>query len=229
MKKGENTMKLRVITLLLAAGCSFLFAQEPAPQPKSAEAANEERLKDEQIRVKEMQVRLQELQSRLLSEKSVHEEQAKLAKEYARQALELQKSWSESPERQADLARAQFELQKELSMAGLYKERMMDFADPEQMERQKQIMALEAKCMELSSVYKENKDPAAQKKIEQDLGASVNQLFDLRETQRQKDISRMENDLAQMKKKLEDRLARKDQICKKRLEQLLGKSEDLEW
>jgi len=225
-------MNTKLIVLLLLAACSGLLGQEPAaPQPPAKPEAplREEQVKAEKLRAEEMQKRLQEMQSRLLSEKTVHEEQARLAKEYAAQALELQRSLKLSPERQADLARMQFQLQNELSLAGLYKDRLMDFADSEQLERSKQTMMLEARCMELSSLYKESKESDKQLKIEAELGTTIDQLFDLREAQREKDISRLESDLAQMKSKLEERRANKAQIVKRRLDQLLGKKDDLEW
>lgn len=225
-------MKRDLTLVLLLALSGLALTQEPvASQPAIRPPAplTEDQLKAEKARAEEMQKRLQEMQSRLLSEKSAYEEQARLAQEYAKQALELQQSLKLSPERQAELAKMQFDLQKELALAGLYKDRLMDFTDPEQAARSKQIMMLEARSMELSSLYKESKNSEKQKKIEQELGGVVNQLFDLRETQREQDIKRIEKDLAQMKKKLDERRSHKDEIVKKRLDQLLERTEELEW
>ncbi len=225
-------MKTKLTLALLLAFSALTLAQEPAaprPTPRPPSPPSEEQIKAEKLRAEEMQKRLQEMQSRLLSDKSAYEEQARLAQEYAKQALDLQHSLKFSPERQAEWARMQFDLQKELAMAGLYKDRLMDFADSEQVTRSKEIMMLESRSMELSSLFKENKDPEKQKKIEQELGGVVAQLFDLREAQRERDITRLESDLTQMKKKLDERRSHKEEIVRKRLDQLLGKKDDLEW
>jgi len=225
-------MKAKLILTFLLVAALLALAQEPAKPEveQEVESANKELERAaEAMKAAEMKAKLQELQLRLLSEKTTHEEMAKLAREYSKRALELQKTWTDSPERKAELAKMQFDLQKELSLAGLYKDRMMDFFDEKEVERNKQILALETKCMELSGLYKESKQVDKQKKIEQELDQVVGQLFDLREAQREKDIARMESDLARMKKKLEDRRVQKSQIIKKRMDQLLGKKDDLEW
>jgi hypothetical protein len=233
-------MKTGLSALVLLAAAALAFAQEPTAAEIEKKVKQEQQLAEKQAqmelkhveeiqRAEEMKARLQELQGKLLQEKIGLEEQARLAKEFARQALELQKSWNHSPERQAELAKMQFDLQKELSLAGLYNDRMMDLLDKEDLERNKQILSLEAKCVDLSRLYRESKEADKQKKIEQELDQVVKQLFDLRETQREKDIASMEKDLAEMKTKLENRRAQKNQIIKKRMDQLLGNKDDLEW
>lgn len=224
-------MKKMTTGLLLWALAFSLPAQEPR-EPAADVFKRLERWKFElpdSIKMEEMQARLKELQTRLLSENRLHEEQAKLARKYAEQAVVMQKSLAESPQWRSDLAKMQFDLQKGLALAGLYKDRMLEFIDEAQMEQHKQIMALESKCLDLSSLYKESRDAEKQKKIEQELEEAVTQLFDLREGQREKDIQRLEKDLAQMKKKLEERRMKKSQIVGKRLSQLMGRSEELEW
>ncbi len=178
-------MKKMTTGLLLWALAFSLPAQEPL-KPAADDFKRIERWKFElpdSIKMEEMQARLKELQTRLLSENRLHEEQAKLARKYAEQAVAMQKSLAESPQWRSDLAKMQFEMQKGLALAGLYKDRMMDLFDEAQVEQHKQIMALESKCLDLSSLYKESRDAEKQKKIEQELEEAVTQLFDLREGQ----------------------------------------------
>jgi len=224
-------MKKMTAGLLLWALAFALPAQEPRGSTPD-DLKRFERWKFElpdSLKMEEMQARLKELQARLLSENRLHEEQAKLARKYADQAVAMQKSLDESPQWRSDLEKMKYDMQKGLTLAGLYKDRILELIDEAQMEQHKQIIALESKCLDLSSLYKESRDAEKQKKIEKELEEAVAQLFDLREEQREKDIQRLEKDLAQMKKKLEDRRMKKSQIVGKRLSQLMGRSDDLEW
>ncbi len=227
------------IVVILLAALLPLSAQERAKETgeerkkeaelKAVQERDVERREEEQARMAEMKARLAELEDRLHSEKLVLEEQAKLAQEYAQRAVEMQKKMVHSPEFKAQMEKLQHDLQKKFALSGLYKDRYMDLLDDKESEQQKQIMKLEEECIKMSVLYKETKDAPKQQTIEKELSAKVEQLFDLREAQREKDIQRMTQDLTEMKKKLEERRLQKKQIVKKRLDQLLSRKDELEW
>jgi hypothetical protein len=200
-----------------------LFSQERAKEME------EKKRQEELVKMEALRAKLAELESRLHVEKSVIEEQAKLAQEYAQRAMEMQRTMKESPEFKAQLAKLKYDLQQKLSLAGLYKDQFTDLLDDQLSEQNKQILKLEEECIKMSILYKETENQEKQQTIEKELIAKVELLFDLREAQREKEIKRMTQDLTEMKKKLDERRLQKNQIVKNRLEQLLGKKDDLEW
>lgn len=216
-----------------------VLAQQPAilvaAEPEQAQ--DEVRLKKKQfaaqdsLREQEMRVRLAELEHKLQSEKVMHDQQSKLALEYAARVQEIQKAAQELKNvKEESLLKMQQKLRQELEMANLYnKERLLRIIDEKYHEDNAKIAELEDKCYELAALHKESKEAEKQRRLETELKAAITDLFDLREAEREREMNQLETDLKQMKEKLVQRRANKSQIVQKRLDQLLGKKDDTAW
>jgi hypothetical protein len=215
----------------------------PALQPGIVVAVEPEQTQDEvrlkkkqfaaqdSLREQEMRVRLAELEHKLQSEKMMHDQQSKLALEYAERVREIQQASQELKSiKEENLVKMQEKLKRELEMANLYnKERLLRIIDEKYHEDNAKIAELEDKCYELAALHKESKEAEKQRRLETELKAAITDLFDLREAEREREMKQLETDLTQMKEKLVQRRANKSQIVQKRLDQLLGKKDDMTW
>jgi hypothetical protein len=93
----------------------------------------------------------------------------------------------------------------------------------------KEIPELERKSFELSRAWHDASKPNARETVEKELQTTLNKLFDLREQRKEDEVKRIEADLAKTKAKMTERQLKKEHIVKRRLDQLLGKRDDLEW
>lgn len=102
---------------------------------------------------------------------------------------------------------------------------------PEQYKTMKKIHDLDKKCEKLSGKIRESKDKdkTGYDDLVAELKKALSELFDLREEQRKREIEEMEKRLEEMKKEIKIRSENKDKITEKRLNQLLGKRDKLEW
>jgi hypothetical protein len=226
----------RIMALLLLV--SALAARPAVPSAAAPEEAqNEVRLKKRQfavqdsLREREMRLRLAELESKLQSEKIMHDQQAKLALEYAERVQEIQRAAQElKTVKEESLVKMQEKLRREMEMANLYnKERLLRIIDEKYHEDNAKIAELEETCYKLAVLHKESKEADKKRGIEAELKNAINDLFELREAARERDMKQLETDLTQMKEMLSQRRANKSQIVQKRLDQLLGKKDDLDW
>ncbi len=101
--------------------------------------------------------------------------------------------------------------------------------DSEAYKQFKEISKLEKKTFEIARQYRKTTEAVEKKKIEAELETTLQQLFDLREQRKELEISRLEADLQRTKEKFNERKANRGPIIKKRLDQLLEKSDGLEW
>lgn len=86
-------------------------------------------------------------------------------------------------------------------------------ADPETQRVQRQVK-------ELVQAYHEAPDEAAKDEVRAQLRGRIEQLFELREAERARQIERIEQDLARLKKSMESRRKNRDLIIEKRLGEL---------
>lgn len=91
-----------------------------------------------------------------------------------------------------------------------------------------EIRELEKQALDVSRACREARDDAEKAAIRDDLRAKLGQLFDLRENERKGHIERIEHELSDLKKTLDDRQAHRDEIIARRLEQLT-EGEKLGW
>jgi hypothetical protein len=102
-------------------------------------------------------------------------------------------------------------------------------------EREKEYNELEKKVLtaeiESKSLLAELKKAEASEKskLKMELKNSVSQLFDLKEEMRRKEIDRLTERLADLNKKLKVRTKNKDEIVTRRLQELLGEDDYLDW
>lgn len=121
-----------------------------------------------------------------------------------------------------DPQRYQWEIQNALEMMHLRKQ------DPERFARMAKIKALEERTHELAINYN-GLDAAGQEKLKGMLLTTLDELFDLREMEREDEMKRMEKRLAELRESLAARKKNKSQIVDRRLLELIGKKSYLEW
>jgi hypothetical protein len=101
--------------------------------------------------------------------------------------------------------------------------------DPEAYKEALKTKSLERKERQLSRKYRESKNDAEKKDIEADLKPVLDELFDLHLKQRQREVKRLEEQLAKIKQDIEERKENKDKIIENRLADLIGKNEMMRW
>lgn len=87
---------------------------------------------------------------------------------------------------------------------------------------------LEIDVQLLALKYK-NADAASKSKIKKDLTATLSDLFDIREAEKQKEVKQLETRLQELNKSLKTRKQNKDIIIERRIQELFGDSKYLEW
>ncbi|MDQ7824211.1 MAG: hypothetical protein RDV48_15520 [Candidatus Eremiobacteraeota bacterium] len=87
----------------------------------------------------------------------------------------------------------------------------------------------ESQCHEIIKKFKEEKDGAKQKALREELRKTLGTLFELRQKAKDERVKDIEKSLAELKKKSEERKKNKDKIVNLRLEEMLGRAQDLEW
>lgn len=98
----------------------------------------------------------------------------------------------------------------------------------EEFTQQKKEQELEIE-MELLTLKCKNTDKAEQQKLKFDLQGVLNKLFDIRESQKQDEVKRLEKRLQELKESLQVRKQKKDEIVQRRIQELLGDSKYLKW
>jgi hypothetical protein len=105
----------------------------------------------------------------------------------------------------------------------------MRLTDNEDYETYKEIPDLERKSFELARACREAKKQSMKDTIQVELQNTLNKLFDLREQRKEEEVRKLESDLQKTKTKMTERKANKQTIIKKRMDQMLGRRDDLEW
>lgn len=83
--------------------------------------------------------------------------------------------------------------------------------------------------MELLTLKYKNADKSEQQKLKAKLTGMLNKLFDIRESQKQGEVIRLEKRLQELKESLQARKENKDEIVQRRIQELLGDSKYLKW
>lgn len=94
--------------------------------------------------------------------------------------------------------------------------------DPERYEILSREKRLENDSRELARKYRETDDEAEKERIKKEMLDLLDQIFDLRQANREFEIERLEKRLAEAKENNRKRLENKDQIIEQRLAELLG-------
>ncbi len=66
-------------------------------------------------------------------------------------------------------------------------------------------------------------------KLKTELKEVLNEQFELRQSKRQKDLEKLKKEVASLEKSIEDRNKKKSEIVERRISQLIGEPDELDW
>ena len=104
----------------------------------------------------------------------------------------------------------------------------MDDENKEQIEREKKINELEVITETLGAKY-QSSDKTEKQTIRNELRRKLSELFELKEVNRKKEVEKLKQKLKKLEKALTVRMKNKDEIIKRRLEELIGEEDYLDW
>lgn len=195
----KKTMFLMVSVLLLSGVCVQLSAQEKKIKKKPDVAVEE--------------------YSRQFAEKE-------------REALEFLREIS--PEKVEKLLmvkevnRDEYNYQLKRVLEEMMQARRFEKSDPERYERIVRTKSLEEKSQSLGRAHRQA-SKSEKANIEAELNKILSELFDLREENRREEVAKLETRLKELKDSLKERQENKAEIIKRRLAQLTGQGQHLEW
>ncbi len=110
----------------------------------------------------------------------------------------------------------------------------MDFpfsSSEEQLKRanNEKIFELEVTSKAMVVKYQNSKNSSKKTKLKTQLIKTLNKLFDLKEENRRNEVKDLEQELKELRKSLRIRMENKDEIIKRRVQELLGEDDYLEW
>ncbi len=100
--------------------------------------------------------------------------------------------------------------------------------DQKRQKMKRKISSLEIETTSLAMSYK-NDTNADKVKIKKELKEKLGELFLIKEKNKEQDVERLEKRLNDLKKSLTVRSKHKDEIIKRRLNQLIGEAKYLDW
>ena len=103
-----------------------------------------------------------------------------------------------------------------------------DDENKEQIEREKKINELEVLTETLGAKY-QSSDKTEKQTIRNELRRKLSELFELKEVNRKKEVEKLKQKLKKLEKALTVRMKNKDEIIKRRLEELIGEEDYLDW
>jgi len=106
---------------------------------------------------------------------------------------------------------------------------MMKKKDPKGYALIKKEMGLESKLRKLVRKYRQTSDKSSKKTLKTEMNQILNQLFDVRTSNRTREVNNLGKKVKELRKLLEMRKANKKLIIKQKLEEITGKSRGLEW
>lgn len=212
--------------------------QEPDKPPKKritfeeAERQNLQKIKQlEETLRKEKEMRHQEFQRQeellhMIYQKKMTPEQEeeildRIKKENPEEAKELMMLKKEEP---FEFRKILIQRQHELERLDELKER-----DPERYEQKVKQNSLERRGRQLAEKYRDSTDEKIKANIKKELSSVLNQLFDLREKDREMEIKHLTEKLNQLKSVLAERKKKKQEIVERRLQEMLGEIDVLLW
>lgn len=107
-----------------------------------------------------------------------------------------------------------------------------DFMEPkekERMENERKIDEMEVQTEALGLRFEHSSSESEKQKIVSDLKVVLNKLFDIKEKARSMEVEMLEKELKQLKESLKVRKQSKDEIINRRLNELIGKGDYLDW
>lgn len=104
----------------------------------------------------------------------------------------------------------------------------MTKGDKDEIERSKRIFELEVES-EANVVKYKSANTNKKQTLKSDLKNTLKKLFDLKEIERKNEVKELEMELKELRKSLSIRLKNKNEIIKRRLQELLEEDEYLDW
>lgn len=101
--------------------------------------------------------------------------------------------------------------------------------NPEEFQRLVRINQMEAGAWELAEKIRRAQGGEEKTRLREELKAALEKLFELREEQRKREVEELQRRLEELKAQLEKRRQNKAAIVEKRLKQMLGESDDMDW
>jgi|GEM_PF-2780593 len=142
-----------------------------------------------------------------------------------------------SPELKADLLKVK-ELDKERYEELLEQTSYNDFdmytgfmeaSEKERFQTERKIEEMDVRSEALGIRYEYSSSESEKQKIVSDLKAVLNQLFDMKEKSRSLEVEMLEKELKKLKESLNVRKQSKNEIINRRLNELIGKGDYLDW
>lgn len=101
--------------------------------------------------------------------------------------------------------------------------------NPEEYERMMKMHKLERESMELAEKMRKAESGTDKGAIKDKLKTVLGELFDLREANRTHEVEMLEKRLKELKETMEKRKQNRDQIIERRLGELMGKEDSMNW
>ncbi|MCS7078101.1 MAG: hypothetical protein NZ455_15420 [Bacteroidia bacterium] len=101
--------------------------------------------------------------------------------------------------------------------------------DPETFERLSQEAALEKKSQEIAIAYNSTPDKQQKEELENELRTILDELFEIKTKNTEREILRLQGSVEELRKKLTDRRKNKEAIIQKRISILIHKEIEAEW
>jgi hypothetical protein len=141
--------------------------------------------------------------------------------EYPAELENLQKIKEKNPEKyQRKLIKFWQEIRRELRLKN---------DDPQLYKQVRRMHELDHRCDSLAEEYRKTKDKSRHSEIRVELKTKLGELFVIREAEREAKISELEQEIKQLKEMAAQRQQKKDEIIQKRLDEMLGEGDKLEW
>lgn len=116
---------------------------------------------------------------------------------------------------------------KEQILTGYYQD--IKKQDPETFEKLAQEALLEKKSQELAIAYNSTPDKQQKAEIENELRETLEELFELKIKNTEREIMRLQGSVDELRKKLSERRKNKEAIIQKRMTILIHKEAETEW
>ncbi len=101
--------------------------------------------------------------------------------------------------------------------------------DSEQYEKMKEKRELDIECKKFVDQYKSTENVSEKENLKNQIVELLKEIFDIRQSNREKEIERLEKRLAEAKENNRKRKQNKDKIVAERLEELLGEQDWMKW
>ena len=101
--------------------------------------------------------------------------------------------------------------------------------NPEHFKQMMHMRRMEQESGQLARQYRECRNPQEKEQISKQLRGKLEKIFDLKEEQKNADISRMDEELSKQKEKAKTRQENRERIIKRHQRELQGDDEDMRW